>query len=383
MALIQRGNLPTNYVDLKTRVDANLMLPTPEPQYLFAQMAMAGRLSLASIDAGATTVQQFVSMNGGGAEGDKDLARLMIVSEQMPNAVTAVDAFGLGLGDTVKFDRDVYSTGGLTEADREHTTGSTVSTTGLTITEEEIPVVLKQYMGPYDASGSGVQPYGISEFDAKWRANKEKLVSKVTRRLVRDYTYWLDTVIRLRYQASTYTTLSDADYSDVTEYVAGGNSRFTSEQLLRARQALVDRHWQPFPDGRYKCIVPTVFNAHMQYDLDYRDRSKNFADGRNLIHGYIGSFQDIDIYECATTTTWAAASTFTGTGTGTVPTSVTLEEGLLFGPGVVGMGTALSPETRFSDSTNYGLEALVIWYALHAFQTLDQRGVQRIVAQST
>ena len=97
----------------------------------------------------------------------------------------------------------------------------------------------------------------------------------------------------------------------------------------------------------------------------------------------IGTFQDIDIYECSTTTQWAAASTFTGTGTGTVPTSVTLEEGLLFGPGVVGMGTALAPETRFSDSTNYGTEALVIWYALHAFQTLDQRGVQRLAAQST
>src|SRR3990170_1481922 len=59
MPSINRATLPQNFLD---SVSMGLRLPTPEPQYLFAQMAMGARMSLAAIDAGASTVQQFVSM---------------------------------------------------------------------------------------------------------------------------------------------------------------------------------------------------------------------------------------------------------------------------------------------------------------------------------
>jgi hypothetical protein len=363
--------------------DQGLTLPTPEPQYLYAQMAMAGRMSLAALDARAPTVQQWVSMQGGGNNVDPEADRLARVADVMPGAVTAVDAFGIGRGDTVKFQRPVYSTGGLTEADRQLTTGTTISTTGLDITNEEIPVVLKEFHGPYDASGSAVAPYEIWDFDAKYRANKLSLASQVTQRLVRDYTKWLDTVIRLRYEASGYTTLSDPDASDVTDYVAGGGQLFSVEQVLRARKTLSDREWAPFPSGRYTCIVPTSFNLHMIEDVDYTQLSKNHDDERNLIFGYIGSIQDVDLYECTTNRTWAAASTATGDAGGTVPTGVTIDEAIMFGPGAVGFATGLAPECRWADATNYGTVAKCIWYALHGFQTLDNRGVQRLMAQTT
>jgi len=381
MATISRGSLPSNFLDLVS--DQGLTLPTPEPQYLWAMMAQAGRLNLAALDAGAATAQQFVSMQGGGNDVDPAADRLARVADIMPDAVTTVDSFGLGRGDTVKFQRPTYSTGGLTEASRQLTTGTTISTTGLDITNEEIAVVLHEFHGPYASAGSAVQPYEIWDFDAKYRANKLSLASQVTQRLVRDYTRWLDRVIRLRFEASPTITLSDPDFTDVTSYVAGAESKFSVEQVLRARQALTDREWAPFSSGRYTMIVPTAFNTQMIEDVDYTQLTKLHGDDRNLVFGYIGSIQDVDIYESTTNREWAAAETVTGTAGGTVPTSVTLPEAVMFGPGAVGFATGAAPECRWADATNYGTVAKCIWYALHGFQTLDVRGVQHLIAQST
>jgi len=390
MGVIGRGTLPANYEDFANSVTQGLVLPQPEPQYLFAHFAMAARISLAALNAGMQTAQQFVQAASGGAPVAPGLDRLVRTADMYPGAIQAVDVFGLGMGDTVKFQRPQFSTGGLTEASRELNTNTTISTTGQTIKAEEVPVTLKEYHGPYGGSGSAVQPYAIWGFDGKFRANKLNLAAVTTKHLARDYTYWLDTVIRDRFRQSGYTTLSDSSLTDASSFVAGGGAVFSLEAILRARKTLTDRNWQPFDNGRYLCLVPTSFNTDMVADVDYRELSKVHTDGRNQLFGYIGSVQDIDFFECSTTKRYAAASVVPGDLTGTVASGVTLEEALLIGPGAIGMGTAApdpegvaGPVARFADDTNYGTVAKVIWYALHAFQHLDTRGVQRILAQST
>lgn len=387
--VIGRGSLPANYEDFINSATANLVLPTPQPQYLFAHFAMAGRLSLAAMNAGATSVQQYVSMAGGGAPVSMDLDRLIRTADAYPGFFQTIDQFGKGMGDTIKFQRPVFSTGGLDKASRKLNTNQTISTTGRTMQTEEVPIILEEYHGPYASDGSAVQPYAIWGFDAKFRANKLSLVSLVSQQLGQDYTAWLDTVMRDELRASTFITLSDETYADVTSYSAGGGSTFSLEQILRARKTLSDREWKPFPNGRYVLLVPTVFNTQMVADIEYRELSKVHSDGRNQLFGYIGSVQDIDIFECSTLKSYAPASTVPGTGGGTVPSGVTLQEALLVGPGAVGFGTAapdpegaMGPVARFDDNTNYGTVAKVIWYALHAIGGLDLRGVQRLLSQS-
>jgi hypothetical protein len=136
-------------------------------------------------------------------------------------------------------------------------------------------------------------------------------------------------------------------------------------------------------------LVPTVFNTQMVSDIEYRELSKVHTDGRNQLFGYIGSVQDVDIFECSTLHSYAATETVPGTGGGTVGTGVTLQEAIMLGPGAVGFGTAapdpenmMGPVARFADDTNYGTVAKVIWYALHAIGGLDLRGVERLIAQS-
>lgn len=384
MSSIHRGSLPANFEDFRSSVTSALVLPQPEPQYLFAHWAMAGRLSLAALNAGMPSVQQYISMAADGAPVPPDLDRMARTADTYPGFVQAIDSFGKGRGDTIKFQRPVFSTGGLTETARELSTAQTISTTGLAIQSEEVPIVLKQYHGPYAANGSAVQPYAIEEFDAKYRANKLQLSSLCSLHLRRDYVKWLDAVIRNKFLQSSNVTFP-TNITNAASFVAGGNKKYTLSQFLDARKTLSDREWMKFPNGRYVCIVPTDFNTQMLEDLDYQELSKSHPE-KNQLYGYISSVQDIDFFECTTLQSYAPASTLEGQ---TVASGVTLKEAIMVGPGAIGFGTAVSsqsgvvgPEARFADDTNFGLVAKVIWYALHAFAMLDDRGVQRVVAQS-
>ncbi|HEY3494735.1 MAG TPA: hypothetical protein VGK73_08625 [Polyangiaceae bacterium] len=383
MSVISRGSLPANYEDFLGSVSSALLLPQPEPQYLFAHWAMAGRLSLAALNAGAPSVQQYVTMAGGGAAIPQDLDRMARAADAYPGFVQAVDKFGLGLGDTVKFQRPVFSTGGLTKAARKLSTNQTINTTGQAIKTEEVPVVLEEYHGPYASNGSAPEPYAIWGFDAKYRANKVQLASLASLNLKRDYTKWLDAVIRDEFLASSNVSYAGG-LANAAAFVSGGGQYFDLALILAARKALSDREWMKFPNGRYVCLVPTSFNVQMQQDVDYREMSK-FHEDKSLLYGYIGSVQDIDFFECSTLKSYAATESLEGS---TVASGVTLDEAMLVGPGAVGFGTVapdpenvVGPVARFADNTNFGTVLKVIWYALHAFSCLDDRGVQRIVAQ--
>lgn len=376
---ISRGTLPQNFLD---SVTADIMLPTPEPQYLFARMALAGRLSLAAIDAGAPTAQQFITMAGGGTQQDPGLEMLARSADIYGGALTVVDQFGLGRGDTIKFPRDIFEGGGYDEASRRLTTDKVISTTGQNIKNEEVPLILEEFHGPYNTAAGAVLPYAIREFDAKYRANKFQLASKVTRHLRRDYVKWLDRVVRAQFLKAGNVTLPSG-VANAAAFVPGANSNISLEQVFAARKTLTDREWQPFANGRYVCIVPTSFNTQMLQDPDYRELSKQHADGRNLIFGFLGSIQDIDFFECTTLAQYSdnGGDDIAAVEGSTVGAGVVLNEAILMGPGAVGFGTATQPECRWADDTNYGTVAKCIWYALHAFGMLDDRGVQRIVFQ--
>lgn len=391
MPAITRTSLPQNFLD---STSTGMRLPTPEPQYFFAKMALGSRLSLAALNAGMVTSQQFVTIAGGGAQLPPELDEMARASDAYPGAITAVDAFGKDQGDTVKFWRDVYEGGLYTEAGRVLAEEQVISTTGQNIKAEEVPVVLKEYYGPSNAAGSAIAPYAVKSFDAKYRRNKEELAGKVTRYLRRDYVKWLDSVIRDKFRANGASGNTNVTFptgiANAAAFVNGGTAYASLEQIMNARKALSDREWAKFGNGRYMCLVPSSFNVQMIGDVDYRELSKVHRDGRNQLFGYIGSIQDIDFFEVTTLATYATSgATDTNVNGSNVASSVTVNEALLFGPGVVGFGTAsneqtgaMGPEVRFADDTIYGTIAKLIWYALHAFETLDTRGCQRIFWQT-
>lgn len=376
MGQIDRNSLPQNFLD---SVSAGTRLPTPQAQFFYAKMAMAGRLSFAAMNAGAPSVQQFVSMAGSGQKLSADLDELVRAADAYPGAVQAVDDFGKGMGDTIKFRRDKYNGGGFDQSSRLFNSSTTISTTGQSIQMEEVPLVLKQFIGPMASGATAPAPYAIPEFDAKYRASKEDLASAVSRYLQQDYISFLDGAIRDLTLASTNITYAD-DVTNVLSFTVGAGHVLSAETILKARKALSDREWKKFPNGRYMLLVPTKFNTDMIGDVDYREMSKVHEDGRNLLYGYVASIQDVDIFEVSTNKTWAASATVSGDGNA-VPSSSTVYESVLLGPGALAFGTALAPECRWADDTNYGTMAKCIWLAMHAMDCIDTRGIQRILSQ--
>lgn len=377
MASVNRATLPQNFLD---SVSLGMRLVQPEPEYLFAKMAMAGRLSLAAIDAGAVTVQQFVTMAAGGAPVPPELDQLARVGDAYPNAVVAVDDFGKNQGDTIKLRRPLFEGGGYDEQSRLVSADKNTNTTGQSVKAEEVPVVLQEFEGPFNQGLGAVSPYAIRDFDAKYKANRDQLTGIVTMHLRRDYVKWLDRVIRNRFVATSNITYSDS-VANVASFTAGAGHIANLELIARARKALSDREWGKFPNGRYVCLVPTQFNVDMLGDPDYRQLSA-FHTGQNQLFGYITSYQDVDIFECTTLRTFVNADGAVPGDGQTTPSGVTTQEGLLFGPGAVGMGTGMTPSAYWADDTDFGKVAKVLWRALQAFQTLDNRAVQRLLWQT-
>jgi hypothetical protein len=238
--------------------------------------------------------------------------------------------------------------------------------------------VLKEFEGPYGTSS--VQPYAIRNFDARYRANKDELVGLVKLHLMQDYVKWFDTVIRDRFRATSNITYAD-NVTNALSFTSGAGHNISLETILTAQKAITDRNWQHFPNGKYVLAVPTSFDLQMVGDPDYRALSAQHGDNRNPIFGYITSIHDVDIYRVSTLRTYAAGETVLGDGNA-VPTGATVYEAILFGPGAVGWGSAQPPQCFDADDTNYGKESKVIWRSVEAFQTLDNRGIQRVLFQA-
>ncbi len=377
MGFIGRGSLPQNYID---SVNDGLRLPQPTPQFFFAMMALGALQRTAAIEMGSSSAEQFgrLMMEGGGAAVSPDFDRFLRTADAYPGAVMAINAFGKNEGDTVKMRRPLYDGGGYDEASREVRPNKTTSLTGISIKAEEVPVVLKQYEGPFANGGTAVQPYQIEQFDAKYRHNKDNLAQLTAQHLSFDYVKWLDAVIRDKFRATANITYADA-VSNVLSMTAGAGHSINLQTILKARKALSDRERAPFSNGRYMCVMPTVFNTDMSSDPTYVNLAK-LNESKNLLFRYLGSVQDVDIFESTTLKTYAAGDTVPGDGNA-VPANSTVYEGLLFGPEAVGFGEAEPPTMYTTADTDFEKNVKVIWRSCQAFQTLDSRGIERILFQ--
>jgi N4-gp56 family major capsid protein len=376
MSFIGRSTLPQNFLD---SVTDGMRLPNPQPQFYFAKMAVGAQARSAAISMGMDTAGNFMKQMFGGAQVPLDFDSLAIAADAYPGAVMAVQGFGLNAGDTIKMRRPIYDGGGYTRDARRVVQGKPTSLTGQNVRAEEVSVVLEQYEGPYDTTSSEVRPYQIQNFDAQFRHNKDQLASLAAQNLMYDYTVFLDTVIRDLFRGTQYITYANGNTS-VSAFTAGAGNSITLDLILRSSRALIDRNRKPFPNGKYMCLVPTVFDMDIPQDPAYRQLSAYQGNDRNPIFGYVGTVHDVDIFKVKTLKTYAAAEAVPGDAN-VVPAGSSVYEGLVFGPDAVGFGQAQGPTCYDTSDTDYGKNAKVLWRSTEAFQLLDERGVQRMLFQ--
>src|SRR5262245_36646367 len=113
MPFLGRGTLPQNYIDFFESVGRNTRLPTPQPQYFFARMALGARMRIEAVRNGFSSIEDYLrmGMEASGAVLPTELDAMVRAADAYPEAVKAMDDFGKGRGDTIKFQRDVYTAG--------------------------------------------------------------------------------------------------------------------------------------------------------------------------------------------------------------------------------------------------------------------------------
>jgi hypothetical protein len=379
MSAVNLNSLPQEFVE---NVRAGMRLPQPQPQFFFAMAAISAAMRTAGVAAGVDTAVNFVKlMAGPGAAVPANLDMFARTADAYVGMIQYVDGFGLGKGDTLKLRRPVYTGGGYDEASRMVNPTQPTSLVGQSIQMEEVPVVLKQFEGPWDTTNNRIGPYQIDNFDARYRRSADNLAQEVSNHLSYDYIKWLDAVIRDRFRATPNITYADA-VANVLAFTAGAGHYTNIDLVLQARKALSDRERKPFANGKYMAIVPTAWNTQMVQDPAYRQLASGpSAVDRNILFRYLSTVEDVDIFESTTSKTYNAGDTVPNDGN-VVPAGATVYEGLLISPEAVGFGDAEPPTMHTTSDTDYGKNVKVIWRSVEAFQTLDARGVQRFLFQA-
>lgn len=348
---LNRGTLPQEFYD----ITSDMLLVQPEPQYLHGQLlqlAMGSALAQVS-DIGLP----FRSGGGSGAMyGSAEDDRLKLASALASEAVIVVPELGKKPGHTVRMNRPAYANTTYTQASRLIPSGSTVSTTPIDVSSEQVAITLQRFGGPYDSTNTRVAPYAVENFDAS--VSIHKLASIVGRHLKRDRDRFLDAVgVLLWAQAST--TVRPAGFSADTDSVVAGDAPLDLETLTRVEKTLDEANIPYFGNGKRMCVLHPRQVQQLRVDPAFQRLTVFRPEDNPLKATYIADFGKLEIHVSNTLST--ASST------------TTIYRGQAFGPGMVGCGVGMVPEVRPNTQDNFGETPLVIWLAYEGFVTLDNR----------
>lgn len=355
--MISRATLPAEFFD----ITSNMLLVQPEPQYLHAlllKMAMS-----AALDVGPLALPGRPSVGESGAPyASADSGRLLLADPIYGGAVNFVAELGKGPGHTVRMNRPVFANTTYTQASREVPAGSTISTTPVDLTSEQVSITLKRFAGPYDSSNARVAPFGIDRFDAS--VSLHSLAKVVGLQLKRDFDRTLDQFgVALFDAVASANVIRPAGMTDDNSSAVAGDFPLDYDTITRVESALDTANIPRFPNGKRVMVLHPNQCAQLVNDPQFARYAEFHRDMNPLFSGsYWKSIGGFDIFKSTT------LSTSTNT-----PAGVTIYKGQAFGPGMVGAGLGELPGVVPSTSDNYGEQALVIWRMYAGFATLDNR----------
>jgi hypothetical protein len=349
MSSISRSTLPTEFFD----ITSSMLLVQPEPQYLVGALmksAMGASLAQES-DMGLP----FRMLGGAGAAyGSADDDRLQLEQRAIAaQAVIVVPELGKPPGHTVRLNRPAYTDSTYTEAARLIPTGSTISTTPISLGSEQTSITIKRFGGPYSG---GVAPYGLAKFDAGMALHK--LASVAGRHLKRDYDKWIDAV-GVALFSSGANTIRPLGFTADTDGLVAGDMPMDFETLTRVELKMDELNIPFFSNGKRICILHPRQIQQLKADPAFQ-RLGVFTNPKNpLWTSHVATVGNLDVYQSNTLTT--ASST------------TTIYRGVAFGPGMVACGVSRLPEVVPSTADNYGEDILVVWLTYMGFLVSDNR----------
>jgi hypothetical protein len=300
-----------------------------------------------------------------------DRLALASLDAQVNNVILSVAELSTPqIGHTIRINRPRYGSGGFTLANREITSGTTISTTPIDLQSEQVTVTLKRYGGPYDPANSNVAPFALDRFDAS--RSVHSIAQVVGTHMQRDFDKWADTVVAA-FLASGTTTLWPAGFTADNNSATAGDMPGDIDVLFRAYETLKIANIPLFPNGRYRAFISPTFSRQLKNDAQAAQYVRYDTAALNPVTGaggapstgYLFSFTGCDVYESTTLPSTANSN------------SVAVTTSIMAGPGMMALGAGQLPRVAQSTADNYGESALVVWLAYLGWNLADARfGVQ-------
>lgn len=363
MALIDRASLPEEFFDITSA----MLLVQPEPQYFHAQLFKQALSAAMQLPAGGPMGLQVANrpiQDGGAAYTSAMYDRLMLSQPDAVygQAIIVEPALGQRVGHTVRINRPKFGSGGFTLASREVASGTSISSTAIDLSSEQVTLTLKRYAGPYDSVNNNVAPFAVDKLDASRSVHSVSQI--VGKHMQRDLDKWLDSVV-VALMNSGSTTLYPQGFAADNDSSVAGDMPGDIELLFRAEEKLKNASIPRFSNGRYMAIISPTFSRQLKGDPQFNQLSRYFPQTNPLYQSYVATVGMLDVFESTTLT-----STVNGN-------SVPVFTSQVFGPGFIGAGAGRLPEVMPNSQDNYGETALIIWLAYLAFGVLDNRfGIQ-------
>lgn len=373
MPAITRATLPAEFYD---RTSA-MMLVQPEPQYLYAQLVYMADVQ-AELRVNPDAYSLFTGRGITGSDGAQvkpyaeNQLQLVAADKIRGESIIVSDELARGnVGHTIRMNRPIFSGGGFTEAARLVASGQSISTTGITMTAEQVAITIKRFAGPYDVANSRVAPYPIDRFDAQ--RSVHSLVASVGTQLARDRMKFVDSVYASIFDSPVSTSVlypgdpTNSLSSDASAFPAASNGYrpFDADCVFRAEQKLADLFIPRFGDGMYRLIVTPQQARQLRNDPAFQKMAVFESEMNPIKQSFVATLGQVEIYQCSTNT--VDTSTVAG---------VSINHAVMFGPGLVGR-VKDGEGCRVANSTddNFGETPKVVWIAYEGQSLLDNRFV--------
>jgi hypothetical protein len=375
MGIVSRATLPAEFFD---RTSA-MMLIQPEPQYLYAQLVFMADLQ-AELRQNPDALSLLAGRGIEGAEGavvrpfSENQLQLVAADKVRGETIAVSSELASGnVGHTIRMNRPVFANTTYSAASRLVTSNQTISTTPISLTAEQVAITIQRFAGPYDQANSRVAPYGVDRFDAQ--RSVHDLVATVGTQLSRDRFRFVDTIYAGLFDSPVSTSVLYP--GDPSNNLAGGGDAaafpsatngyrpLDAESIFRMEQKLTDLFIPRFGDGMYRLIVTPQQARQLRTDPAFQRMSVFQPENNPLKQSYIATLGMVEIFVCSTNT--VDTSTVAG---------VSINHGVMFGPGLVGrVKDGEGCRVVSSTDDNYGETPKVVWLAYEGQSLLDNRFV--------
>lgn len=357
MATIDRASLLQEFYD----TTSPRLLKQPEPPYIYT------RLFLDATMASPPSVDGLGRPNDAWGAGDYasfDEQMASVEQNIFKEAIEVVQEIGKKPGHTVRLNRPAFTDSTYTLASRRIPSGSTISTTGQSVTSEQVSLTLERFGGPFSNAQSAVAPLSIERFDSQVALHGMSKLCDM--HLVRDFHKWQHYVIAtLLDLASTSNNVFPGNRTAVTDFVAAGDGPMSWDMVLKTARILANASIPTFSNGKWAMVLNPIQIEQLAQDPAYQRLAEFHPQFNSLFQGaYVKTAGDFVIFRTPAL----------NTGVNTVPNpDVTYYKGHAFGPGILGAGLGDTPRVARSNNDNFGETDLIVWLMYSAYGLLDNR----------